>query len=1140
MADNAPKTGIQNIGSGDYQIPLNKVAGWNRQTIADGMWLNNNTIYPLAWNEMVLASGINYTSAAIDYTSAELEASAAELHQQIFNSSSYLQSEVDLMRAATDVVAVFPTKAAFDSWSATPPEWLTDMDVIKILHDESRPDDDQVYYQSHSAEGGNYTWDFLGSLDPYYNTTEIDEFLRWTSADYVRDTVSADLYNKLKTSADTLHAEIDTVSGDLYSKLSTSASTLHQEINTVSSKLQTEVEWTSAALQTSASKLKNEINFTSSWLDKAYAVNGSEFIKVTSGADVFGEQQTFTVDFKDHPLTMSGADEDVQVFESADCALISAYPWKVFYATPNVTTFEEIKAAHEKGLQVVVIENGRDLFRLTAFDATHFNFNRTWEDVVDYGNGDILPFEAWECRDSYGETYWQKLVGDGDQSVPKYLATTEYVSGYANDTSAQILQWIQTSASQASANALSKAESYANNASGNAYTKAEDLIRNCSGKTEVSGSLFIKSSVSRSGDKNIYTEELDTGKFHGTNINIASGTNGLTFSAKNYDQAILDTSSNAYNKSESTTRTVSGDLYETIQNHSGARVQTVETVGGDKDIDSIKINKNGTSHNLNAVSARKVGSNTYSMMGYLVPGDDSNNKCLRWDNTNKTPKWDLPNLGSYTQYTKDGNSWEGDTEELNSFEVNEFVGGNTRINFKSKQTTSQNLYLVPAPVANKALVADSAGVMKWDNVGGTKVGGYDRYGFYQYEHLVIDDQVTKGLYTDPSDLTNPIGYIVPKFGENDAGKFLRVNNTYDRATWDDATTIKMIEIPYTPESGTVSDLYSTVSGAIRDGYVPVLYTHQVSQNTDNYEYYYLTRGFTNLTYTFESNLKSSDAGRGADLSRIRVEKTNKYYRDSHKLQDFLARIPADMSKTSVLGVNANHEIGWINSGLVTFVSLDTSTAWDQDAYKDAKAAYDAGYLPIIVTTGQGGATYYVLTGAYSSTYRFVNVQDNTTTLELHSDYTWELNRVICTSEVQMLYDPNSWAEITYNRSDGYTHTLTLPYTNNGTKYNCIRINRSHDSDCTVNLETNSSSKTEHCIIRVSNRYSSSSYCGTIYVRWMDEGGQSREASFLFQDGVRKEFYLDVFIRRVSSTGLSPAQTQSLARVNVYSLTEQWS
>lgn len=774
MADNAPKTGIQNIGDGKYQIPLNKVAGWNRQTIADGMWLNNNTVYPLAWNEMVLASGINYTSAAIDYTSAGLVTASGELDTEIRNSSGFLQEEIDIMKAATDVIMVYGTYADFvaNSGELT----LTDKDVVKVLHDENSADEDQVYYQCTEDPEGVFDWTKIGALDPYYNTTEIDEFLRWTSADYVRDTVSADLYNKLKTSADTLHQEIDTVSGDLYDKLSTSASTLHQEINTVSSKLQTEVEWTSAALQTSASKLKNEINFTSSWLDKAYAVNGSEFIKVTSGADVFGEQQTFTVDFQDHPLTLSGADEDVQVFESADCALISAYPWKVFYATPNVTSFEEIKAAHEKGLQVVVIEYGRNLFRLTSFNQTSFFFNRIWEDVID----DIVPFEAWECYLSYGHTDWQKLAGDGDLSVPKYLATTEYASGYANDTSAQILQWIQTSASQASANALSEAKSYANNASGNAYTKAEDLIRNCSGKTEVSGSLFIKSSVSRSGDKNIYTEELDTGKFLGTNIRITSGTNGLTFSAKNYTQDINDASAYAYDQAYMDLMTEGSRIENEIPDIEMNRNTLM------KQVDKLRFD------NVNyTVSAASHGNNYDTDLGFLVKrpsvaegnnvGD--NGKVLTAENG--APKWKDPVVGSRTVDSQSSSQ----EFKVKSIGITENSNGNVSVEATDVQGSHDEGYLVPEPVANKQLIADSAGVMKWDNAGGIRAV----YNEYRVPPLNINDltfdATDAGRYTEVSANNNSkdLGYLInvafptdTSFESSDASYVLSYDPFYKR------------------------------------------------------------------------------------------------------------------------------------------------------------------------------------------------------------------------------------------------------------------------------------------------------------------------------------------------------------------------
>jgi hypothetical protein len=207
---------------------------WTRNTVADGDWLQKYTIGPLSSRDNFLADKISGAELNIDeeiearkagdaYLSANLIGFSAEYFEfkdnvetSAENLSAALQAEIDRaksverqeiddranadiainqridkLEAATDVVMVFSTYDEFSSTSGDVLSGLTDRDVVKILRDEhyipegdpdeSSEDDDyfQVYYQwhdnTHSATLPDWKgWSAIGSLDPYYSISEID------------------------------------------------------------------------------------------------------------------------------------------------------------------------------------------------------------------------------------------------------------------------------------------------------------------------------------------------------------------------------------------------------------------------------------------------------------------------------------------------------------------------------------------------------------------------------------------------------------------------------------------------------------------------------------------------------------------------------------------------------------------------------------------------------------------------------------------------------------------------------------------------------------------------------------------------------------------------------------------------------
>lgn len=170
-------------------IELYDQAKWSRATVADGKWLQNETLEPISSNDRILASAIHDTSAnlttyiddsidevyenlsaisvdvynKINYVSATVDNNAVafqnlveyvsgDLRDQIFNTSSFLQNEIDTstqdlrneisatssflqneidtLEAATDVVDVIGTLNDLSNYDKR----ITKDDIIKVLN----------------------------------------------------------------------------------------------------------------------------------------------------------------------------------------------------------------------------------------------------------------------------------------------------------------------------------------------------------------------------------------------------------------------------------------------------------------------------------------------------------------------------------------------------------------------------------------------------------------------------------------------------------------------------------------------------------------------------------------------------------------------------------------------------------------------------------------------------------------------------------------------------------------------------------------------------------------------------------------------------------------------------------------------
>ena len=242
---------------------------WDRNTVADGSWLQKYTLNPLTARDYYLASAIdelynntgdksselsaaissvssihdeyinylsatisgdisghiNYVSGHVNTLSGDLKTSADKLLQKIDEetgraekSETEINRRLDNMEAATDVINVYGSWDDFSSNSGDlfTVSGITDNDIIKILNDKNNYPN-EMFQHTQQISSGHQTyfrwinsaipetahikpldpasgyWDFIGYVDPYYTTTEIDEYLDHINGDF--DSLSATVAN---------------------------------------------------------------------------------------------------------------------------------------------------------------------------------------------------------------------------------------------------------------------------------------------------------------------------------------------------------------------------------------------------------------------------------------------------------------------------------------------------------------------------------------------------------------------------------------------------------------------------------------------------------------------------------------------------------------------------------------------------------------------------------------------------------------------------------------------------------------------------------------------------------------------------------------------------------------------------------
>lgn len=157
---------------------------WDRNTVADGVWLQSETLEPISANDRILASAINYVSEGVDRLTDRIDS--------LTNASDVIDVYGDWDDFTTNSGKLFDTSA------------ITDNDIIKVLNDKNEypnllfphaekltsghqtyfrwsADDAHAEWPLDPTEG---QWEFIGHLEPYYNITEIDD-----TVDYLSKTI---------------------------------------------------------------------------------------------------------------------------------------------------------------------------------------------------------------------------------------------------------------------------------------------------------------------------------------------------------------------------------------------------------------------------------------------------------------------------------------------------------------------------------------------------------------------------------------------------------------------------------------------------------------------------------------------------------------------------------------------------------------------------------------------------------------------------------------------------------------------------------------------------------------------------------------------------------------------------------------
>lgn len=116
-----------------------------------------------------ISSNVSTLNNRIDSEVSTIETSISNEATTRENADNNLQSQIDAITAASDVVDIVGTYAQLQAYNTSN---LQNNDIIKVLSDESR-DDETTYYRWVITDGVG-AWSFIGEEGPYYTKSEAD------------------------------------------------------------------------------------------------------------------------------------------------------------------------------------------------------------------------------------------------------------------------------------------------------------------------------------------------------------------------------------------------------------------------------------------------------------------------------------------------------------------------------------------------------------------------------------------------------------------------------------------------------------------------------------------------------------------------------------------------------------------------------------------------------------------------------------------------------------------------------------------------------------------------------------------------------------------------------------------------------
>lgn len=226
-------------------MPTENLAGANKEYV-------DNVVEEKVQEEALARQTATSTlESKINIETTDRQAGDSTILSKIEETQENLQSQIDAITSASDVVDVVATKDALNNYDKSK---LTDKDIIKVLKDESQSDT-TTYYRFDKLTS---SFNLIGGVGPYYTQSEVDSKV---------DTLNNGLTAETKTREDAITTIVSSLNNEVEAR------------NTADTTLQTAITEASTALTTEINKKQNTIT-ESNKLD-AGLVNGLASVATT-------------------------------------------------------------------------------------------------------------------------------------------------------------------------------------------------------------------------------------------------------------------------------------------------------------------------------------------------------------------------------------------------------------------------------------------------------------------------------------------------------------------------------------------------------------------------------------------------------------------------------------------------------------------------------------------------------------------------------------------------------------------------------------------------------------------------------------------------------------------------------------------